>query len=111
MRGIARVVAVVAAMASGVMGYSANAAPVTYNEAVDGDLGEFPGPTFVFDTVGTQTITGSSSYAGVLNADLDSFKFDIAPGLRVVAITLEATSFGDVATAWFLDGLFGLEPL
>src|SRR4051812_38147432 len=66
----------------------AYAIPVTYNEGVSGDLGEtFPATVFTLD-VGSNTVSGTTSFGfnGVA-FDFDQFAFVVPVGMHVTDIT------------------------
>jgi hypothetical protein len=62
------------------------AAPVNYNEFVDGDLPQvgFPLPTLAFD-VGINTVYGRFGSTTEVDSDFDSFAFTVPAGTRLIA--------------------------
>lgn len=70
----------------------AQAAPVSYDERVDGDLPDAPGAPLKLG-VGANRIAGTTHFAvndGPVHfdRDLDSFAFDLGAGLQITGITL-----------------------
>jgi PEP-CTERM motif len=84
----AAVVAAVTAFAT----IPASAAPVAYNEAIDGDLPESSGWPLLTLDVGVNTVTGTSFFSAIsgLSADFDSFRFLVPAGRRLVEISYAA---------------------
>jgi hypothetical protein len=73
---------------------AASAAPLVYNEAVNGDLPELASqlPTLQLD-VGVNTISGSSFFDAVTQppvADFDSFNFIVPADTQLIAISYTA---------------------
>lgn len=63
----------------------ANAALVSYDEAVNGNLGSLkPYTEFVFDTVGENTVKGTANWM-----NQDGFTFSVAPGFQLVGLTVD----------------------
>ena len=73
----------------------AHAVPVTYSEAVHGDLGETSNPATgvgTFDS-GVNTVQGQTRF-GIAGRDFDSFRFTIPAGLTLTQISFTfATTF------------------
>lgn len=78
----------------------ATAAPITYDEAVDGDLAESASDFFTLG-VGTNTFTGSirrtsaSSGLGPSSSDQDRFQFNLAAGTRLTGITTAVLAYNE----------------
>jgi len=70
---------------------SALAAPVNYDEAIDGDLpfSGSPLPTLAFD-LGINTVKGATGIEGI-DLDFDSFAFTVPVGTQLVSLSLELT--------------------
>jgi hypothetical protein len=79
---------------------AAFAAPVNYNESVDGDLASNPLTVFAFD-VGANTISGTTGRVGG-SIDFDGFAFTVPAGAVLVAGQVQlADAVGDlVAATW-----------
>jgi len=82
---VARIVAVVVMLSAARLGF---ATPITFSEATSGDLGDtFPARLFTLD-VGTNTVSGTTSF-GVngIGFDFDNFAFVVPAGTHVADIT------------------------
>ncbi len=105
--GLSRVMGAALALAA----LSAGAAPLSYNEAIDGDLHPFP-TTSMSLGVGTNTVTGSvaSGSSGRFPTDFDSFSFELAAGATVTSISMSFTLENDGASfpeaIWVLGSAF-----
>lgn len=66
---------------------SVQAAPLSYDEAIDGDINR---DFFLLD-IGTNTITGDTELNNP-GTDFDIFDFDLAPGTQVNSISYEFTN-------------------
>lgn len=83
-------------------GLVANAAPITYNESVSGDLqSTCPCNVFAFD-LGINSISGTTFVNAVLPTfDFDSFAFSIPAGMQLTQVTYSfvATFSGAIVTS------------
>ena len=74
--------------------------PITYNEAVSGDLGDnFAARMFTLDA-GSNTVSGTTSFgANGIGFDFDNFAFVVPAGMHVTDITYAFTTVtnGDMA--------------
>lgn len=80
-RAAAAVVGIVASVA-------ATAAPISYNESIDGDFGVDETLPVLALGVGANTVSGSTGISGS-SLDFDSFAFAVGPGTELVGIQLE----------------------
>ncbi|MPY68886.1 MAG: PEP-CTERM sorting domain-containing protein [Alphaproteobacteria bacterium] len=90
-------VSALAALAAG----AANAAPITYDEAIDGDLTQFMSLTL--DT-GVNTVTGTFNF---LPGDNDNASIVVGPGKRLVGVTLDILGFTTTGTLSLSEARFG----
>jgi len=74
-----------------------SAAPITYNEAVSGELA---GQTIGTFDVGANTVTGAEAFSTTGSASFDSFLFTVAAGQQLDSIVL--SSFSGVSQAFTL---------
>lgn len=113
---------VVALVVLGVVSVTAYAAPVSYDEAVDGDLPVLSSlKVFNFD-VGVNTITGE--FGDLAPPDIDSFGFVVPAGRQVISVQVELAdvqpdidfsswdlySGSTDSTGTFLEDLTSLSP-
>jgi hypothetical protein len=102
---LSRPVAVLVATLIGVG--SVGAAPLTYSEAVSGDLPSFTiAPLGALDT-GLNTIRGRTCFTadeGCQFGDFDSFRFALSPGLAVQSISLDFTTTLSPGSSWARTG-------
>lgn len=98
-----------------VLTLTAAAAPVAYNEAIDGDLpGAFgptsgPLPQLAFD-VGANTVSGTLPFTDA-GADFDSFAFIVPAGKQVTlaSLTISDTTGDITEAAWSFNQGSGIE--
>lgn len=95
---------------------SSHAALVNYDESVSGDVNGGPSgtPTFLLDTVGTNTWTGSILFSqdGLRVLDLDAFDIALDPSLQITNYSVSWNSWevtGGI-TANFDISFFGSTP-
>jgi len=86
---------------------SVSAAPITYSEAVSGDLPTFAiAPMGALDT-GLNTIQGRTCFTADGSCqwgDFDSFRFTLSPGLVVQSISLDFTTTLLPGSSWARTG-------
>lgn len=74
----------------------AGAAPLSYDEAVDGDIDQLAPPTFVLGT-GANTVSGTTGVSYVpdqpLGGDYDPFRFVVQAGTMLTGFTLSWSNF------------------
>lgn len=95
----------------------ANAAVMTYDEAVSGDLSNPPLTTLAFD-VGVNTISGNTGLRVAANGvssteDVDPFEFAVPTGTQIVGAQLFMAQAvgGTLSTDWYLySGSFYSDP-
>lgn len=97
-RAAAAVVGIVAPVA-------ATAAPISYNESIDGDLAVGGTLPVLALGVGANTVSGSTGSAGSL-PDFDSFAFAVASGTELFGIRLELVD----AVGSFTSASWNLRP-
>ena len=88
-----------AALAAGLAAWSAQAAVIDFDEAVDGDLPNYNDPPrlFTLDSAGVNRWRGSSTTPTATSTyELDHFAIDIAPGLLVSAYTLDISNLTEL---------------
>jgi hypothetical protein len=86
---------------------SAAATPISYSEAVSGDLtSPLPAPTVFALDVGANTVSGTSTYGPGDSLDFDSFAFSVPVGMMVTNISY-AFVRGGTATAGSTGFVFG----
>jgi hypothetical protein len=86
---------------------SVSAAPITYSEAISGDLPSFAiAPLGALDT-GLNTIQGRTCFiadGSCQFGDFDSFRFTLSPGLVVQSISLDFTTTLLPGSSWARTG-------
>jgi hypothetical protein len=89
---------------------SAIAAPIAYDEAVDGDLSNFSSSPTVFslDSAGTSTISFFQILTNGTGGDSDSFRIDLASGIEITGLTLSLDASSLTGRALSAQGSFGM---